>query len=64
VTNIDYWQELEQSAQGKRARKSTEGWELALRMAEECRQKLSENVTTIEDMEIKSTEALELLTKR
>jgi hypothetical protein len=57
-------QALEQSAKGKRARKSTEGWELALRMAEDCRQKFMEKVTTIEDMEIRSTEALELLTKR
>ena len=41
-----------------------EGWELALRMAEDCRQKLVEKVINIEDMEIRSTEALELLTKR
>jgi len=41
-----------------------EGWELALHIAEDCRQKFMEKVTTIEDMEIRSTEALELLTKR
>jgi len=49
---------------GKRGRKSTEGWELALHMAEECRQKFTEEVTSIKEMEIKSMEALELLTKR
>ncbi|KAI0286179.1 hypothetical protein BC826DRAFT_918404 [Russula brevipes] len=54
---------LEQSAKEKRARKSTEGWELALRTAEECRLKFMETVTTIEDMEVRSTEALDLLTK-
>jgi hypothetical protein len=57
---------LEQSAKLKQTRKSTEGWELALRIniAEDCRQRFMEKVTTIEDMEIRSTEALELLTKR
>jgi hypothetical protein len=64
VTYTNYWQDLGQSAKVKRARKSTEGWELALRMAVECREKLDEDVTNIEDMEIKSTEALELLAKR
>jgi hypothetical protein len=64
VAYIDYLQALEQSAEGKRAGKSTEGWDLALNIAEDCRQKFMEKVTTIEDMEIKSTEALELLTKR
>lgn len=54
----------EQSAKGKRARELTEGWELALNIAEDCRKKFMENVTTIKDMEVKSTEALELLTKR
>jgi hypothetical protein len=64
VTYIDYLQASEQPAKGNRTRKSAEGWELALRIAEECRQKFMEKVTTIEDMEIRSTEALELLTKR
>jgi hypothetical protein len=41
-----------------------EGWDLALNVAEECRKKFMEDVTTTEDMEIRSTEALELLTKR
>jgi flagellar biosynthesis/type III secretory pathway chaperone len=54
----------EQSAKGERARKLTEGWELALNIAGDCRKKFMENVTTIKDMEVKSTEALELLTKR
>jgi len=51
------------SDKGKRAWKLTEGWELALRIAEDCRRKFMQKVTTIEDMEIRSTEALELLTK-
>jgi hypothetical protein len=38
-----------------------EGWEeLALSSAEDCRRKLKEKVTTIEDMEIRSAAALEL----
>ena len=41
-----------------------EGWDLALNVAEDCRQKFMEKVTTIEEMEIKSTEALDLLTER
>ena len=61
---MDYWQALEQSAEGNWVRKSTEGWELALSIAEDCRQRFMEEVTTIEDMEVRSAEALELLTKR
>jgi hypothetical protein len=64
VTYIDQLKALEQSAKGKWARKSTEGWELALNIAEECRKKFMENATTIKDTEVRSTEALELLTKR
>ncbi|KAI0288566.1 hypothetical protein BC826DRAFT_971488 [Russula brevipes] len=52
------------SEQEKWALKSRERWELALRTADECRLKFLETVTTIEDMEVRSTEALELLTKR
>lgn len=48
------------SAKGKQAQK---GWDLALNFAEDSRKKFMENVTTSEDMEIRSTEALELLTK-
>jgi len=51
------------SEQEKWALKSRERWELALRTADECRLKFLETVTTIEDMEVRSTEALELLTK-
>ena len=61
MTYIDYLQALGQSAKG---RPSTEGWELALRIAEDCCQTFMKKVSTIEDMEIQSTEALELLTKR
>jgi hypothetical protein len=64
VQYIDHLTALGQSIKGKRARKSTEGWELALNIAEDCRKKFMENVTAIEDMEVRSTEALELLTKR
>ena len=64
MTYIDHLKALGQSAKGKRERKSTEGWERALNFAEDCRKKFMENVTTVEDMEVKSTEALELLTQR
>lgn len=64
MTYIDQLKALEQSAKGKGARKSTEGWELALNIAEDCRKKFMENVTTIKDMEVRSTEAVELLNKR
>ena len=43
---------------------SPEELELGLHIAEDCHQKFMEKATTIEDMEIKSTKALELLTKR
>ncbi|KAF8496730.1 hypothetical protein F5888DRAFT_361236 [Russula emetica] len=39
------------------------GLTVALNFAEDCRQKFMEKATTIEDMEIRSTEALELLTR-
>jgi hypothetical protein len=61
IQYIDHLQALGQSAKG---RPSTEGWEFALHIAEDCCQKFMEKVSTIEDMEIQSTEALELLTKR
>jgi hypothetical protein len=64
VIYINYLQALEQSAEGNRAWNSTEDWELALNIAEDCRQKFMEEVTTIEHMEIRSVEAVELLTKR
>ena len=64
VQHIDHLKALEQSATGLRARRSTEGWEPALNIAEDCRKKVMENVTAIEDMEVRSMEALELLTKR
>jgi hypothetical protein len=64
VTYIDHLKALKQSAKGKRARISTEGWELALNIAEGCRKKFMENVATIKDMEVKSTEALEFSSTR
>jgi hypothetical protein len=61
VTYIDsLWQVFTKE---KLLQKSTDGWDLALDTAEDCRRKFMEKVTTIEEMEVKSTEALELLTK-
>jgi len=45
-------------------RKSTDKWESALKLALECVAKLNERVTSIEDMENNSTEALQMLTNR
>jgi hypothetical protein len=64
VTYIDHLKASKQSAKGNQARLSTDGWEHALNIAEDCRKKFMENVTTIKDMEVKSTEALELLSTR
>ena len=61
MTYIDHLKALGQSG---RPQKSTEGWEHALNIAEDCRKKFMENVSTVKDMEVKSTEALELLTQR
>jgi len=51
------------SAWGKQ-RKSTDKWESALKLALECVDKLNKRVTSIEDMEKNSTEALAMLTNR
>jgi len=43
---------------------SRDKWELALKLALECVDKLNEKVTSIEDMEKNSTKALAMLTNR
>ena len=44
--------------------KSKDKWELALKLALECVDKLNEKVINIEDMEKNCTEALAMLTNR
>lgn len=58
---MTYIDSLQVSTKGKQVQDPEE---LALSIAKECCLKLSENVTTIEDMEIRSIEALELLKRR
>ena len=45
-------------------RKSTDCWEIALQLAQECCDKFNESVETVDDIERNSTVALELLAKR
>lgn len=52
-----------QSHTRDRGRKSTDRWEAALQLAQQCRDKFEEPVETIDDIERNSTAALELLAK-
>jgi hypothetical protein len=58
-----FLQQPTSSTKGKQ-RKPTDKWEIALRLALECVEKLSKKVTSIEDMERNSAEALMLLATR
>jgi len=44
-------------------RKSAHCWEVALQFAQQCRDKFNEPVATIDDIEVNSTTALELLAR-